>query len=121
MNALGTDDVNTFKMKTECKSFGSRASGIKARLKIENILCLSEGRPLEFDFEGVSIISSSFADEVFGRLFSQLKAMQFLQKIKFKNTNSDIAFLIDRAIEQRVNLNVELAIENRDKMDKTDK
>lgn len=52
--------------KDICKTFGSRESGREARLYIENILSSVDGAPIHIDFEGVPVISSSFADEVFG-------------------------------------------------------
>lgn len=90
-----------FVMKNEIESFGSREAGKFARNKIENLM--DGGRmSIEFDFSDVVLISSSFADEVFGRLFVQLGALRFGQLCKFKGVDSTIQALIDRAIEQRV-------------------
>lgn len=100
-------EAMNFNMKEECLSFGSRESGRRAKQKIDNLLAMSENAPIEFDFDGVAVISSSFADEVFGRLFARLGAMQFMQQVKFKNVDSDVAFLIDRAIAQRTKMDLE--------------
>lgn len=100
----GDGDALVFHMKTECTSVGSRQSGRQAKTKIDNMIAISEGSPIEFDFDDVLLISSSFADEVFGRLFSDLGAMRFMQMVKFKNVDPIVASLIDRAISQRTAL-----------------
>ncbi|WP_374252128.1 STAS-like domain-containing protein [Xanthobacter sp.] len=90
-----------FIMKKEVESFGSRDAGKFARNKIENLM--DGGRmPIEFDFTDIVLISSSFADEVFGRLFIQLGALRFGQLCRFKGVDSTIQALIDRAITQRM-------------------
>ena len=50
------------------------------------------------DFQGVRVMSSSFADEVFGRLFVRMGAAAFMSRIRTRNANRTIAALIDRAI-----------------------
>jgi hypothetical protein len=60
-----------------------------------------EGSRLSIDFEGISVISSSFADEVFAKLFVELGAMKFMRLIHLKNSNSTIEALVDRAIMLR--------------------
>jgi len=60
-----------FKVATEVEGFGSREYGRRARSKIDNIL-VDKSVVIEFDFEGVPLVSSSFADEVFGKLFLEL-------------------------------------------------
>lgn len=86
----------------ELKSFGTRESGRLARTKIENLMN-GYSIPIDFDFTGVRIISSSFADEVFGLLHSKLGKEKFNQLCRFQNVNSTVEALIDRAIRQRSN------------------
>jgi anti-sigma regulatory factor (Ser/Thr protein kinase)/anti-anti-sigma regulatory factor len=52
-----------------CQTFGSRQSGIEARRYIKNLLGQDDNSRIEIDFNDVFVISSSFADEVFGKLF----------------------------------------------------
>lgn len=87
--------------KDICKTFGSRESGREARLYIENILSSLDGMPLQIDFESVPVISSSFADEVFGKLFVKMGSMRFMRLIKLENVVSTVEGLIGRAIDQR--------------------
>lgn len=92
-----------FHMKKEVgHSFGSRNGGKHARTKIENLL--RGKKHIILDFEGVGIISSSFADEVFGRLFVDMGFRAFAQRIKMCNVDPTIDGLIDRAIAQRSKL-----------------
>jgi hypothetical protein len=91
-----------FKMKDECFSLGSREAGIGARTIIENLLRAEPNYPLTIDFEGVVIISSSFADEVFGRLFVTLGPMAFMSRVHFRNVDSSVRTVLDRAISQRM-------------------
>jgi anti-sigma regulatory factor (Ser/Thr protein kinase) len=94
------DDIN-FRVVQELDAFGTREAGKLARTKIENLM--DRGRaPIVFDFDEVHLISSSFADEVFGKLFSDLGPLRFGQLCKFKNVDSTVQTLIDRAITQRI-------------------
>ena len=97
------DEEVTFHMKRETgNTFGSRNGGKHARTKIENLL--REKKHVILDFEGVGIISSGFADEVFGRLFVDMGFRAFTQRIEMRNVDPTIDGLIDRAIEQRSKL-----------------
>lgn len=99
----GDDDAISFVVGTELNSFGSREAGRLARTKIVNLM--NGGRAsVEFDFKGVRLISSSFADEVFGRLFVDLGPIRFSQLCRFKNVDPTVQGLIDRAIAQRMRL-----------------
>lgn len=94
------DDI-LVKAKDICSTFGSRKSGIEARNYIENMLRSLSGNRIVIDFDGTAIISSSFADEVFGRLFVKLGAMRFMRSIHIANAESTVEALIDRAISMR--------------------
>ncbi len=90
-----------FRVMQELDAFGTRDAGRLARTKIENLM--DNGRvTITFDFEGVHLISSSFADEVFGKLFTELGPIRFGQLCGFKNVDHTVQTLIDRAITQRM-------------------
>lgn len=95
-----TDDM-IFNVKKEISFFGSRESGKEARQKILNIM---DGykNTVVFDFDGVNLISSSFADEVFGKIHKEIGPIKFCLLFKFKNISSTIVNLLDRAITQRM-------------------
>jgi hypothetical protein len=101
---LGYQDLGEkliFEVAKEVEGFGSREFGRRARAKIDNIL-VDKGAVIEFDFSDVPLVSSSFADEVFGKLFVDLGAMDFMRRCTFKAVDPTVRRLIDRAISQRM-------------------
>jgi hypothetical protein len=95
------DGVVVFPVAREAQGFGSRASGMPVRQKLKNLLRICAGKRVAIDFSDVAIISSSFADEAFGKLFVELGPLQFMKTFEFRKIDSTIQGLIDRAIEQR--------------------
>ena len=81
---------------------GSRQGGMRIRSIIENIL--QSRVPVILDFDGIGVISSSFADEVFGRLFVDMGPRAFMTRIEMRNVDPTVEGLIDRAIMQRTQL-----------------
>lgn len=79
---------------------GTRATGEAARLHLANLIKASE-RQLLVDLSGVGIISSSFADECFGKLRKQLGADQFNKRIAFRGINDAVNVVMRNAIAQR--------------------
>jgi STAS-like domain of unknown function (DUF4325) len=95
-----TNEIH-FRVTTELNTFGTREAGRLARTKIENLM--DRGRAsIVFDFSDINLISSSFADEVFGRLFVDLGPIKFGQLCRFKNVDPTVQKLIDRAVTQRI-------------------
>ncbi len=90
-----------FILTKECPAFGSRVAGRPLRQKIHNIVNMASA-PVIIDFEGVPVVSSSFADEAFGKLFLQLGPLPFMQKIKLVNMADTVEALVNKAIAQRM-------------------
>ena len=65
---------------------------------------LSMQHLLAVDLDGIGVISSGFADEVFGRLFYELGPRSFMTRIELRNVDKTVEGLIDRAILQRTKL-----------------
>jgi anti-sigma regulatory factor (Ser/Thr protein kinase) len=101
MHYTQVEDKILFEIEKEVEGFGSREFGRRARSKIDNIL-VDRKNSILFDFSGVPLISSSFADEVFGKLFAELGAMDFMRRCAFQSVDATVKRLIDRAISQRV-------------------
>jgi anti-anti-sigma regulatory factor/anti-sigma regulatory factor (Ser/Thr protein kinase) len=95
------EDKIVFYVLAEVEGFGSRDFGRRARLKIDNIL-IDQGNAILFDFSGIPLISSSFADEVFAKLFVELGPLEFMRRCSFRSVDPTVKRLIDKAIEQRV-------------------
>ena len=84
------------------RDLGSRQGGVRIRGMLENLL--RSGRPIVVDLEGVGVISSSFADEVFGRLFVEMGPRAFMTRVELRGVDPIVEGLIDRAIIQRTQL-----------------
>ncbi len=84
------------------RDLGSRSGGVRVRRQIENLL--SDQDHVVIDFADVNVVSSSFADEVFGRLFVELGPRAFMTRIVLRNVDPLIDGLIDRAIVQRARI-----------------
>ena len=92
-----------FNVKSEARGdIGSRHGGRRIRQVIENLL--RDQATVSIDFNDVGVISSSFADEVFGRLFVSLGPRGFMRRIEIVNAAPTVEGLIDRAILQRTKL-----------------
>jgi anti-sigma regulatory factor (Ser/Thr protein kinase) len=91
----------SFMMKEEASSFGSRKAAEPINTKLKNLANLCGECKVFIDFAGVPVISSSFADEVFGKLFLEFGPLAFIQKFEFMNTTDTVRSLIDRAINLR--------------------
>lgn len=96
-----SDDV-VFRLHEEAASFGSRVAGEPVRTKLANLVRMRDGGRVIVDFAEVSLVSSSFADEVFGKLFVALGPLEFAQSIEVRNMSQTVRALVDKAIFQRM-------------------
>jgi anti-anti-sigma regulatory factor/anti-sigma regulatory factor (Ser/Thr protein kinase) len=90
-----------FIMNIEAPSFGSRKAAEPVSRKLKNLAAMSGDADIIIDFTDVVVISSSFADEVFGKLYLAMGPEKFKQKFKFRNLENTVKNLIDRAIMLR--------------------
>ena len=102
--AYETDDGSAllFRMRDETTGFGTRQSGSQVRNKCLNLLNAEPTKPLIIDWDGVPLISSSFADETIGKLFVELLPMGFSARIQNRHMEDLVRSLIDKAILQRI-------------------
>ena len=81
------------------RAFGNRKQAEEVRKKIETNL--DRNNSVIFDFSGVEIITSSFADECFAKLI-ETRGMNFIKsKTKFVNVNQNVSFVITSSINKR--------------------
>lgn len=90
-----------FLMKEESQSFGSRVAGRPVKIKLQSLATLCPEQKIFVDFSDIPVISSSFADEILGKLFVELGPLAFMQRFEIVNTTETVKSLIDRAIAQR--------------------
>jgi len=91
-----------FRLVDECLSFGSRVSGKPIRHKLQNIINIAHEGMVTIDFDGVPLLSSSFADEAFGKLFLLIGPVKFMQRLRLINMMVTVEGLINKAIAQRM-------------------
>lgn len=91
-----------FKIAEEAKSFGSRVAGRPLRNTLTNLARMLPGQEVIIDFTDVALVSSSFADELIGKLFAEFGPMEFMARFKLVGASETVQQLIDRAISQRL-------------------
>lgn len=84
--------THTFTFKNISPSLGTRDLGAKIRTSI--VEKVEENDKVYLDFEGVDVVTNSFANECFGKLMEILSPPVFKTKIAFLNTND----FVQRAI-----------------------
>ena len=89
------------------KQFGttSRDQGKQLRLFIMNLHRGSKQK-IVIDFDTVSIITSSFSDECFGKLSQEIGGIEILESITLINLDDDLKRIINHAIFQRKDKNI---------------
>jgi STAS-like domain of unknown function (DUF4325) len=80
---------------------GTRPSGKKLRLEILNNY-LETKRRFVIDFRNLNVISSSFADELLGKLVIEFGFFGFNNLVKLKNMNALIQQIVQRSVAQRM-------------------
>jgi len=91
-----------FVLRNEAVSFGSRPAGTPIRNKLRTLCDTHDCKKILVDLEGIPILSSSFADEAFGKLFKEIGPLEFMSKIEFINVMGTCKNLINKAIAQRM-------------------
>lgn len=89
------------KIREHAGGTGSRAAAKELRIFLENISIGCSGL-VELDFSGQAVVSSSFADEVIGKLVADLGFTTFSTRYRLAHMNETVAGLIDRAIAKRL-------------------
>ncbi len=95
-------DAVVLKLRNESTGFGSRFSGRQLRTKCLNLLNAEPGKPLLLDWAGIPLVSSSFADELVGKLFASLGPLAFSARVRNISMEPTVRGLVDKAIMQRV-------------------
>lgn len=95
------DDCLYFSIQNDCVGTGTRIAAQKFKNQIFN--ALNEGmKKVILDFDGINVISSSFADELIGKIVAQKGFMYFTHYFENKNLSTFNANIINRSVEQRM-------------------
>lgn len=95
------DDVLSFCLREEVRSFGSRMAGFQGRTKLRNLVNMMKPEIIVFDCGGISVMSSSFADELIAKFVIESGIDLWKKKILLKNCSRLNENIIERSLNQR--------------------
>lgn len=97
------DDMGhvNIKMNELSSGVGTREAAKEQFNTIMNILT-EEVKVITLDFKDVTIISSSYADELIAKLMLKLGLFQFNNIIRLQNMNEDVQLVLQRSVMQRM-------------------
>ncbi|MBT9554528.1 MAG: DUF4325 domain-containing protein [Myxococcales bacterium] len=95
-------DAFVIRLLDEPDGFGSRSAGRALRVKCNNLLDANPRYPVHLDWSGVTMVSSSFADECLGKLFVEMGATAYSARIRHRAMAGLVQALVDKAIMQRI-------------------
>ncbi len=104
--AIRITEAGGIRVREECAHTGARPPAKYLRRKILSLLPDLEG-VLVLDFDGVSSASSSFLDELLGRLAGELGAAGFHELIQVRNMTEHLRAMANVVIEQRMSTDTE--------------
>lgn len=80
---------------------GSRSHGVEVRNRIANYLAAGASQVV-IDLSGIPLVSSSFADEVLGKLAFEMGELEYRRRVFLEGASVVNRGLIERAIELRI-------------------
>lgn len=86
------------KLKEFGTSLGSRVLG----KEVSNMINFEKEEEIVLDFNGVKMVTSSFADEVVGKNCARLGLHNFFDKVQIVNTSEQIKLILKKAILDRL-------------------
>jgi hypothetical protein len=101
-------DHVVFRLKEEAASLANRLAGAPVRQKLLNLIKMSDGHKIYLDFSDITLVSSSFADEVIAKLFADIGPLEFMQRFELRNMSLMVRQIVDRAIQQRLKAKLNL-------------
>ena len=106
---MNSKEVSIIKLLDFGSSLGTRDLGRKIRE--HSLFLIQKQKRIMFDFHGVHLISSAFADEIFGKIFLDLGEAEFRENIRINgfDNNEDknlILLIIQKAIDFRKSKNI---------------
>ena len=85
----------------EAQGLGTRRAAAPLRTKVINLLRETRGTVI-IDFDGVPLVSSSFADEFVARMVTELGFVTFQQAIRLENMSALVQRMVNHAVMQRM-------------------
>jgi len=95
------DGAIVVSMKEKNAGTGTRQTGEMLRNEIIN-LHKQSGKKIILDFQGISVISSGFADELIGKLMVELGLFECAKNFQTKNMAPTVRMIVQRSAGQRM-------------------
>lgn len=94
--------MKTLKMSMWGAALGSRDLGEKVRQELLEKM-ESNSQPIMISFEGILVISSSFADECFGKLITAIGIKQFKECFRISDlVDRNLKMILNTAVNKRI-------------------
>lgn len=106
-NLEDENDNIIYRLADQPSGTGTRRSGEAIRNEILNIMNQSESL-IVLDFNGVSILSSSFSDELLGKLIVKVGFITFNQFFRLTGMNKTVQAIANRSIMQRLSVGTQI-------------
>lgn len=90
-----------FSLQKDSVGTGTRIAAQKLKNLIFNSL-KEDNKKVILDFEGVNVVSSSFADELIGKIVAERGFLYFMHYFELKNVSPFNMSVINRSVEQRM-------------------
>lgn len=90
-----------FEVKRDSSGTGTRIAAQKFRNIIMNAI-EENNQKIILDFEGVNLVSSSYADELIGKIIAERGFVYFLKHFQLNNLSTINIDVINRSVEQRM-------------------
>jgi len=106
--SLQIDDLETdfgdllYVLKEKAEGTGTRQSGERVRNEISNLIRDTQ-KKIIIDFSEIAVISSSFADELIGKLVIELGFFNFNNLVRMIKMNDLCQTIVQRSVAQRMN------------------
>ena len=94
--------MNTFKFNTYGQELATRILGKKVREVILPLINQTSTEKVVLDFEGVNIVTNSFADECLAKLIYEMPFETLKSKTTFRNLNDTARKYIAFAFQRRL-------------------
>lgn len=91
-----------FRLRDYATSFGNRITGERIRNLVMNLIVQNPGHAVRIVMEDISVISSSFADELFGKLMVDMGPVDYSRLVKLEAIEPICKSILEVAIFQRI-------------------
>ena len=95
-----------FPLTDKASGTGTRRSGEALRNEIVNTINQTDSIVV-IDFDKLSVVSSTFADELIGKLAVKIGFISFNQKCRLVGMNETVQAIVNRSVQQRLAVGLE--------------